>query len=190
MLPASLPRHYHPPHERSQALRCARRGGGLVRLGERRAPEAEPLGLAQPGGERIGHRGRACRTWRHGRSSTGASRRKSCAPPTRSSRSRGPLDEIPAPDGAHLRHQGAARRRGEPSGRMGAARAYARARATAVVPVGVLGQAWRGGPQPQLVRFLRGCLFEELTEARARPASPALAGNTLRAAIGRAQRAA
>lgn len=39
-----------------------------------------------------------------------------------------------------------------------------------VVPVGVLGQAWRGGPQAQLSRFLRGCRFEELTVDGARAA--------------------
>ena len=37
-----------------------------------------------------------------------------------------------------------------------------------VVPAGVLGQAWRGGPQAGLSRLLRGCQVEELTEARAR----------------------
>jgi hypothetical protein len=54
------------------------------------------------------------------------------------------------------------------------ARALARGQRP-TVPVGVLGQAWRGGPQPELVRFLRGCLFEELTEARARAAGVACA---------------
>lgn len=39
-----------------------------------------------------------------------------------------------------------------------------------VVPAGVLGQAWRGGPQVQLSRLLRGCRIEELDEARARTA--------------------
>ena len=37
-----------------------------------------------------------------------------------------------------------------------------------VVPAAVLAQAWRGGPQASLSRLLRGCLIEELTEARAR----------------------
>ena len=37
-----------------------------------------------------------------------------------------------------------------------------------VVPTGVLAQAWRGGPQAQLSRLLRGCQFEALTEAQAR----------------------
>ncbi|GMU68680.1 MAG: hypothetical protein AMXMBFR37_10120 [Steroidobacteraceae bacterium] len=39
-----------------------------------------------------------------------------------------------------------------------------------VVPAAVLGQAWRGGPQPALSRFLRGCLVEALDETRARAA--------------------
>jgi hypothetical protein len=36
------------------------------------------------------------------------------------------------------------------------------------VPAGVLAQGWRGGPQPSLSRFLRGCCVEDLTEQRAR----------------------
>jgi predicted nucleic acid-binding protein len=36
------------------------------------------------------------------------------------------------------------------------------------VPTGVLGEAWRGGPQPQLSRLLKGCLVEPLTEVQAR----------------------
>lgn len=44
-----------------------------------------------------------------------------------------------------------------------------------VVPAGVLGQAWRGGPQPELSRLLRGCQIEELTEPRARSAGFACA---------------
>jgi hypothetical protein len=36
------------------------------------------------------------------------------------------------------------------------------------VPAGVLGEAWRGGPQPQLSRLLQGCLTEPLTETHAR----------------------
>ncbi len=39
---------------------------------------------------------------------------------------------------------------------------------TPTVPAGVLGEAWRGGPQPQLSRQLKGCLVEPLTEAQAR----------------------
>ena len=44
-----------------------------------------------------------------------------------------------------------------------------------VVPAGVLGQAWRGGPQHQLSRLLRGCRVEGLDEARARAAGFACA---------------
>ena len=44
-----------------------------------------------------------------------------------------------------------------------------------VVPAGVLGQGWRGGPQAELSRLLRGCQIEELTEARARAAGVACA---------------
>jgi hypothetical protein len=47
------------------------------------------------------------------------------------------------------------------------------------VPAGVLGQAWRGGPQTQLSSFLSGCQIKELSEERARSAG------TLLAAIGR-----
>jgi hypothetical protein len=36
------------------------------------------------------------------------------------------------------------------------------------VPAGVLGEAWRGGPQAQLSMFLKGCRVEDLTEAHAR----------------------
>jgi predicted nucleic acid-binding protein len=39
----------------------------------------------------------------------------------------------------------------------------------------VLGQAWRGGPQAQLSRFLLGCQVEPLTELDARTAGAALA---------------
>lgn len=35
------------------------------------------------------------------------------------------------------------------------------------VPAGVLGEAWRGGPQPQLSRLLRGCRVEPLNEVQA-----------------------
>lgn len=44
-----------------------------------------------------------------------------------------------------------------------------------VVPAGVLGQAWRGGPQARLSRLLRGCQIEDLDEARARTAGAACA---------------
>lgn len=43
------------------------------------------------------------------------------------------------------------------------------------VPAGVLGQAWRGGPQPRLSRLLQGCQIEDLDEARARRAGVACA---------------
>jgi len=36
------------------------------------------------------------------------------------------------------------------------------------VPTGVLSEAWRGGPQHQLSRLLKGCSFENLDEAAAR----------------------
>jgi predicted nucleic acid-binding protein len=36
------------------------------------------------------------------------------------------------------------------------------------VPAGVLGEAWRGGPQHHLSRMLRGCRVEPLTEQQAR----------------------
>ena len=41
------------------------------------------------------------------------------------------------------------------------------------VPSGVLGQAWRGGPQAQMSRLLAGCRVEDLNEARARSAGAA-----------------
>lgn len=46
------------------------------------------------------------------------------------------------------------------------------------VPAGVLAQAWRGGPQAELSRLLKGCRVEPLDEARARAAGAlcALAG--------------
>jgi hypothetical protein len=34
----------------------------------------------------------------------------------------------------------------------------------AVVPAVVLGQAWRGGPQPHLSRLLKGCVIESFDE--------------------------
>jgi predicted nucleic acid-binding protein len=42
------------------------------------------------------------------------------------------------------------------------------------VSAGVLGQVWRGGPQAQLSRLLRGCNVESLTEHDARMAGAAL----------------
>ncbi|MFN0030383.1 MAG: twitching motility protein PilT [Acidimicrobiales bacterium] len=36
------------------------------------------------------------------------------------------------------------------------------------VPAGVLGEAWRGGPQHHLSRLLKGCTIEPLSEAQAR----------------------
>lgn len=36
------------------------------------------------------------------------------------------------------------------------------------VPAGVLGEAWRGGPQHRLSRMLKGCNIEILTEEQAR----------------------
>ena len=50
---------------------------------------------------------------------------------------------------------------------------------TPLVPAGVLGQAWRGGPQPRLSQLLAGCRVEELTEQIARRAG-ALLGATSR----------
>lgn len=41
------------------------------------------------------------------------------------------------------------------------------------VPAGVLGQAWRGGPQAELSRLLKGCRVEQLDELRARAAGAA-----------------
>jgi hypothetical protein len=43
------------------------------------------------------------------------------------------------------------------------------------VPAGVLAQAWRGGPQAELSRFLAGCRVEPLTEAASRAAGAACA---------------
>lgn len=43
------------------------------------------------------------------------------------------------------------------------------------VPAGVLAQAWRGGPQPELSRLLAGCRVEELDEPRARSTGSACA---------------
>jgi hypothetical protein len=36
------------------------------------------------------------------------------------------------------------------------------------VPAGVLAEAWRGGPQANLSRLLKGCDIEDLTKAQAR----------------------
>ncbi len=43
------------------------------------------------------------------------------------------------------------------------------------VPAGVLGQAWRGGPQAEMSRLLKGCRIEPLDEVRARTAGTACA---------------
>ncbi len=43
------------------------------------------------------------------------------------------------------------------------------------LPTVVLGQVWRGGPQAQLSRLLRGCRVEPFTEQQARSAGEALA---------------
>jgi predicted nucleic acid-binding protein len=45
------------------------------------------------------------------------------------------------------------------------------------LPTVVLGQAWRGGPQARLSRFLRGCRIEPFTEPQARSAGAALAAS-------------
>jgi hypothetical protein len=49
-----------------------------------------------------------------------------------------------------------------------------------VVPAGVLGQVWRGGPEAQLSRLLRGCQIENLDEQRARAAGVACARSASR----------
>ena len=43
------------------------------------------------------------------------------------------------------------------------------------VPAGVLAQAWRGGPQAELSRLLKGCRIEDLDQVRARAAGHACA---------------
>ncbi len=43
------------------------------------------------------------------------------------------------------------------------------------VPAGVLGQVWRGGPQAELSRLLKGCRIEALDEWRSRGAGVACA---------------
>ena len=45
------------------------------------------------------------------------------------------------------------------------------------VPAAVLGQVWRGGPQPMLLRFLRGCWIQPLDGPIARAAGAALASS-------------
>jgi predicted nucleic acid-binding protein len=45
------------------------------------------------------------------------------------------------------------------------------------LPTVVLGQAWRGGPQARLSRFVRGCRIEPFTESQARSAGTALAAS-------------
>jgi len=54
---------------------------------------------------------------------------------------------------------------------------------TPTVPAGVLAQAWRGGPQPQLARLLDSCIVEALDEAEARAAGTLLARATSADAI-------
>ncbi len=44
-----------------------------------------------------------------------------------------------------------------------------------VVPSVVLAQAWRGGPQPNLSRLLKGCVIESLAENAAREVGRLLA---------------
>ena len=50
---------------------------------------------------------------------------------------------------------------------------------TPVVPAGVLGEAWRGGPQHHLSRLLKGCEVEDLTEVQARKVGVLAAGSGL-----------
>jgi hypothetical protein len=45
------------------------------------------------------------------------------------------------------------------------------------LPTVVLGQAWRGGPQANLSRLVRGCRIEPFTEHQARAAGAALAAS-------------
>ncbi|HEX6424644.1 MAG TPA: hypothetical protein VFZ79_14275 [Acidimicrobiales bacterium] len=51
------------------------------------------------------------------------------------------------------------------------------------VPAGALGQGWRGGPQAQLARLLKGCRVEVLDEARSRAAGAACARSGTRDVI-------
>lgn len=46
-----------------------------------------------------------------------------------------------------------------------------------VVPAAVLAQVWRGGPQPSLSRFLRGCVIDGLDESAARMCGVVLAAS-------------
>jgi hypothetical protein len=46
-----------------------------------------------------------------------------------------------------------------------------------MVPAPVLAQAWRGGPQPQLSRLLKGCEVDPLSEQAARAAGVACAAS-------------
>ncbi len=52
------------------------------------------------------------------------------------------------------------------------------------VPAGVLGQAWRGGPQAELSRLLKGCRVEQLDEARSRASGRACARSETSDVIG------
>lgn len=45
------------------------------------------------------------------------------------------------------------------------------------VPTVALGQVWRGGPQAQLSRLLRGCRIDPLSDPQARSAGAALAAS-------------
>lgn len=45
------------------------------------------------------------------------------------------------------------------------------------VPCAVLAQAWRGGPQVQMSRLLKGCKVDALTEPQARAAGAACAAS-------------
>lgn len=58
-------------------------------------------------------------------------------------------------------------------------RAALRRGVTPVLPAGVLGEAWRGGPQHHLSRLLKGCTIEDLTEAQARRIGILAAGSGL-----------
>ncbi len=44
-----------------------------------------------------------------------------------------------------------------------------------VIPAPVLAQAWRGGPQPLLSRFVKGCNVEDFSERHARAVGSLLA---------------
>jgi hypothetical protein len=50
---------------------------------------------------------------------------------------------------------------------------------TPIVPAGALGEAWRGGPQHQLSRMLKGCGVEPLTEDQARAVGALAARSSL-----------